>query len=218
MKKQGLHSRIKGPVKVSQPRWQSSSLASFDAGVRAFQSTPRWSQLAEVGSLWITLNYKRVRNGVAPLGYPLPHSWLFTTVNGVQEFLVDDPCSAFLRPKNWGLRMKRYGFREMRRINSVPTSMNRRTGLNIPLIITRKHSHVKHLRVYILQALRPVKHSAKVFFWSFWSAIATQDKSPCLIGAYHAFSGSNFISTSWSKGSLLASAHVRNLTTSCSPL
>jgi hypothetical protein len=136
--------------------------------------------MAEVGSLWITLNYERVRNGVAPLGYPLPHSWPFTTVNGVQEFLVDDPCSASLRPKNWGLRMKRYGFREMRRINSVPTRMNRHTGLNISRIITGKHSHVKHLRLYIFQASKPVKHSAKVFSWSVWTAIPTQGNSPCL--------------------------------------
>ena len=81
----------------------------------------------------------------------------------------------------------------------------------------RKHCHIKHLRVYILQALRLVKHSAKVFSWSFWAAIATQDKSPCLIGAHHAFSGSNFIATSWSKGSLLLGAHVRNLTTFARP-
>jgi hypothetical protein len=186
--------------------------------VQAFQSTPRWSQLAEVCSFWITLNYERARNGVAPPGHPLPHSWPFTTVNGIQEFLVDDPCSASLRAKIWGLRMKRYGFREMRRINSVPTSMNRHTGLNISWMITRKRGRVKHLRVCILQASKPVKHSGKVFYCSVWSAIPYQGNSPCLSGAHGAFSGSNFMSTSRSKGSLLPSAHVRNLTTSCSPL
>ena len=50
-----------------------------------------FAQLAELCPFWISRNYKQVREGRSARSYPLPHSWPFTTVNGVQGFFVVAP-------------------------------------------------------------------------------------------------------------------------------